>query len=117
MTCEAVREMLGAYLDGELDANAEFQMRNHLADCEECTKAYHRLQSLRQAIRDTAVYYTAPRELETQIRSSLRPEKLERKPNRLKVREWIALAASVLIAVSLGLNFFLIRATTRGASR
>lgn len=60
MTCESVQEMLGACLDGELDANAEFQLRTHLAGCQDCAEAYRRLRSLKQAIKEAALYYAAP---------------------------------------------------------
>jgi mycothiol system anti-sigma-R factor len=112
MTCESVQEMLGAYLDGELDANAEFQLRNHLADCQECAEAYHRLRSLKQAIKETALYHTAPRELERQVRAKLRSAREERNPARTRFHQWIAIAASVLVAVSLGLGLYLLRSRT-----
>ena len=57
MTCESVRDMLGAYVDGELDANAEFQLRAHLAECPECPDAYRRLRSLQQAIKPAICTY------------------------------------------------------------
>jgi anti-sigma factor RsiW len=109
MTCESVREMLGAYLDGELDANAEFEMRNHLADCQECPEAYHRLRSLKLAIKESALYHTAPRVLEERIRSSLRSEKERRDLGRTSFRQWSAIAASVLLTISLGFSLYLMR--------
>ena len=112
MTCECVQDMLGAYLDDELDANAEFQLRNHLADCHECAAAYRRLRSLKQAIKEAAPYHTAPRDLEIRVRTSLQSVRDGRNSGRTRFHQWIAIAASVLVAMSLGLSLYLIRRRT-----
>jgi anti-sigma factor (TIGR02949 family) len=111
MTCESVQEMLGACLDGELDPNAEFQLRTHLAGCQECAEAYRRLRSLKQAIKEAALYYAAPRELEIRVRSRLRSVKDGGNLGRTRVRQWIAIA-SVLAATSLGLSLYLLHRTS-----
>jgi anti-sigma factor (TIGR02949 family) len=114
MTCESVRDMLGAYVDGELDANAEFQLRTHLAQCPECPDAYRRLRSLQQEIKSGNLYYAAPRELEARIRRSLGSVKSERTRERTVFRNWMAIAACVLVAISVGFSVYVIR--SRGAS-
>ena len=60
MTCSVVREMLGAYVDEELDANAQLQMQSHLAECPDCTQALERLRTRQQIIRRSGLSYRAP---------------------------------------------------------
>jgi len=101
--------MLGAYLDGELDANAEFQMRSHLEICPDCPQAYRRLNLLKQDITNAGLHYTAPEELRVRISNSLA---LTRKMTLVvdtTRRQWLALAASVLVAVCLGLIIYVLR--------
>ncbi len=38
LTCQQVSEFLMAYLDGELDAEAQAIFAAHLAECEECVR-------------------------------------------------------------------------------
>jgi anti-sigma factor RsiW len=100
--------MLGAYLDGELDANAEFQMRSHLEVCPDCPDAYHRLSALKQQIKEADLYYTAPAELVKRISNSLpSPPKASRGADVR--RQWLAVAASLLVAISLGLAMYVLR--------
>jgi anti-sigma factor RsiW len=114
MTCESVREMLGAYVDGELDANGEFQLRTHLAECPECPDAYRRLRSLQQEIKSGGLHYAAPPELEARIRGSLGSVTSERTRERTAFRDWMAIAACVLVAISVGFSVYVIR--SRSAS-
>jgi anti-sigma factor (TIGR02949 family) len=108
MTCETVRDMLGAYVDGELDANAEFQLRAHLAECPQCPDAYSRLRSLQQAMKTGDLYYSAPQELEARIRNSLGSARRPRTRDRPFFQNWMAIAASVLVAISLGLIAYIV---------
>lgn len=112
MKCESVQELLGAFLDGELDANTEFQLRDHLADCAGCTEAYDRLRSLKQAIAESDLSYAAPPELQLRIRKSLHAERNVRTAIASRSRNWLAVAAAVLLAVSVGLGFYVVRGRT-----
>lgn len=115
MTCDSVRDMLGAYLDGELDANAEFQLREHLAECAECPEAYRRLRSLKDGIKDGNLYYSTPPGLEARIKASLHAAKATRKDTHARLnpfRQWMAIAASVLVGLSIGLSVYVFRGGT-----
>ena len=112
MTCDSVREMLGAYLDGELDANAQFQMRTHLAECPDCPVVYRRLSSLKDRIREGNLYYSAPPELASRIRTSLQKTRNTEPAAGTAFQPWMAIAASVLVAVLLGLGVYLLRRGT-----
>ncbi len=93
MSCPA--EWLEAYMDEELDPGQLAEADRHLAGCAECTAALARLREQSARIRAEAPYYAAPVGLERSIRQSLREEAAGRTPWR-----WMAIAASVLLAVS-----------------
>src|SRR4051794_4847185 len=102
MTCSVAREMLGAYLDGELDANAVLQIQSHLSDCKDCTEILDRMRTRQQAIRQSGLSYKAPPALEARIRSSLQPQR------RVSVDwpRWGALAAAVLLVSTLSIRLW-----------
>jgi anti-sigma factor RsiW len=101
MNCSVAQQILGPYFDGELEANAEFQVRLHLSECDSCTAALHRLQMRREMIRGGALSYQAPTDLEVRIRKSLRAERR----TSSDWRSWGALAAAILIASTLSIRF------------
>lgn len=49
---EHVNTLLGAYMDGELDGQADKQVRTHLAVCKECQKELSDLKRLSGLLRD-----------------------------------------------------------------
>jgi Putative zinc-finger len=51
--CENIRESIGRWLDGELDAAESEAMRAHLASCEECRKAQQQFESIQQMLKTT----------------------------------------------------------------
>lgn len=109
MTCVVVRDMLGAYLDGELDANSQFQIQLHLAGCEECTQLLERMRMRQQMIRRGGLSYQAPASLDARIRKSLRLERqrssFERRPS-FDWQRWGALAAALLLVSALSIRLW-----------
>lgn len=109
MTCETAQTLLDAYVDGELDANHAAEVEQHIAGCSNCSAAWRHLLSLRGAVRESAPYYQAPPALAERIRSSLRSTG-EPQPKIFRPYwRWTALAACLLLAVSLGFNLFMLR--------
>jgi len=100
MTCDSLKELLGAYVDGELDASSELQMRIHLADCPACSVAAQQLKQRQSMIRSGGLAYEAPAMLEQRIRNSLRP----RKRIYADWRSWAALAATLFLVSSLSIR-------------
>ena len=84
MNCETARLMM---------ENNDPALADHLRSCESCIMRTH------------ALYYEAPPGLEDKIRARLRKESA---PPPLPWR-WMAIAASVLLAVSLGWNVSMLR--------
>ncbi len=52
MDCETVQDQIGAYLDGELPAEAAVELEGHIAGCAICREALARQWSLAEMLRD-----------------------------------------------------------------
>jgi len=98
MNCEKNHELIGPYVDGELDLSASLDVEQHLEHCTACQQAHRKLRSLRSAISTSAPYYKAPAAFMEQIRSQLNltPQPSVRRP--LFLRYFAAAAALLLIA-------------------
>jgi anti-sigma factor RsiW len=107
MTCESATNLVEPYLDDELDASLSAQVHEHLATCPECAEAHGRLLELRRGIRAQAPYYRAPADLHDQIHAALQ------QADRPATGHWrsFAIAASVLLAVSLAWNLAVLRSS------
>jgi anti-sigma factor RsiW len=67
MECKTASTLLEAYLDNELDRADARALETHVDGCVDCQAALTRLDELRLALRDTALRYTAPRQLRDRI--------------------------------------------------
>jgi anti-sigma factor RsiW len=104
MNCS--RDLIEAYLDEELDAGLAAAVQEHLSSCRSCADTYSQFRAQKAGIRSSAPYYTAPAQLEPSIRGALRQAVAkETKPagNAFPWR-WLAIAATILLAVSVSLN-------------
>jgi anti-sigma factor RsiW len=104
MTCS--HDLIEAYMDEELDASLSASVEEHLSGCQNCSEVYSRFREQRAEIRSTAPYYTAPAQLERSIRDSLRQapaSDTKATANNLMWR-WLAIAASILLAMSVSWN-------------
>jgi anti-sigma factor RsiW len=102
MECEEVRPRLDAYLDGEVAESERALLHQHLASCHECGPEMVALERLRDDIRDAAPVYRAPEALRRQLRSMLRREAKASARSVPRAPDWLAYAASILIAVAVG---------------
>lgn len=110
MTCLSVRPLIEAHLDGELDANQQVHIREHLESCASCNAAYERLQRLHAGIRSHAPYFRAPESLALRVAASVRKAGKAQRLPRAWAWQWLAAAASVALVISLAANFALMRA-------
>jgi anti-sigma factor RsiW len=125
MNCERATELMGGYLDGELDAITNQEIELHLSDCDKCAQAYESERNLIHAIAAGA-YFKAPVELRQSIQSSLRGKiaspPLENASEQARARpfsrrserpamvftpqwSWLALAAAIIAAAIVAVNF------------
>ena len=72
MNCDEIKNLMDAYLDGELDPISSQKVEQHLRDCPKCEQAYGVETAMAHAISQAAPYYKAPPELRERIQDSLR---------------------------------------------
>lgn len=104
MNCS--RDLIETYLDEELEPSISASVKEHLSGCQTCSDAYSRFREQRANIRSSALYYTAPAQLERSIRAALRQAATnEIKATRSRVPwRWLAIAATILLAISVSWN-------------
>src|SRR5580658_2495011 len=104
MNCS--QDLIEAYMDEELEPGLSASVGEHLLNCETCSEAYSRFRAQKANIRSAAPYYTAPEQLERSIRNALRQAVAnEAKPAASRPPwRWLAIAATVLLAVSVSWN-------------
>ena len=115
MNCISSRELLGAYLDEELDAGLQTELQTHVAACHAFSGAYARLRERHADIRSHAPRYEAPAVLLRSVRAALLGEVAnETRPGSRanKSWAWLTIAASILLCVSVGWNLALLRSRT-----
>ena len=137
MNCQEIKNLMDAYLDGELDPVTSQKVEQHLRDCGECEQANEVDTAMAHAISQAAPYYKAPLELRERIQVSLR-EAIGATPSRraaggglLPVRRsqavrrgvffdmpwnWLALAAAIAVAAIVA-SIFLPRLRQPGADQ
>jgi anti-sigma factor RsiW len=60
MSCEDARELLDAYVDGEVDLVHSIEIEKHLENCAACARIVRNHQTLRSAIQGGSLYYNRP---------------------------------------------------------
>jgi anti-sigma factor RsiW len=71
MTCAQCRELLDAYIDGELPSEDMAAVREHITSCPECANEHASLVATSRRIGETLVKYEAPDVLKARIRVAL----------------------------------------------
>ena len=94
-----VRQMLSAYLDGELVQADDQRVRIHLEDCADCREELRQLKTLQQAASTTR--FARPTEVE-----------MEQSEKRMSVRAprlagWVLLLAGAVLWVGYGIYMFI----------
>ena len=115
MNCISSRELLGAYLDKELDASLQTEFQTHMAACNGCSSAYVRLREQQHNIRSHAPRFEAPAAWLESVRATLQLEAANETGAPSKTNRswgWAAIAASILLCVSVGWNLVLLRSRT-----
>lgn len=91
MRCSDCRELVNSYLDLELTPDETFDVRTHLSECADCSRAYAELESISTVLQRDLVNYPAPDLLKARIRSALADA--DRAPAS---RHWLRFAAAGL---------------------
>jgi anti-sigma factor RsiW len=105
MTCEAIRPLLEAHSDGELDLVRQLEVETHLAGCPACAAAAAALAARRAALRESLPRFAAPAGLRGQVLAQWRPAAPAPAPAkviRFPVWNLAAMAAALAAAALLG---------------
>jgi anti-sigma factor RsiW len=71
MNCPQARPLIEPYADGELDAATILELEKHIHDCPACALAWRNLQGLKKALKQDALFFTAPKELRQRVQAEL----------------------------------------------
>lgn len=96
MDCKNLRQVLDAFVDRELSAEAAAQAERHIAECEACRRTVEALRGLRAAVRAAVGEPEAPADLRERVQNSLRPR-------WYRTRTIQAIAAALVLAGALTL--------------
>jgi anti-sigma factor RsiW len=101
---EKIRELLHAYVDGELDLANTRETERHLQSCADCRGAEKAIRELRSALTSDVPAYRAPAHLRRNVRATLRREA---KSTGQTVSPWLMFATgAVFAAVLIGAVLF-----------
>jgi anti-sigma factor RsiW len=104
LSCDETRELLHAYVDGELDLAHALGVERHVDDCPACARARDELLALRVLVRGAAPRFQAPDSLQRRLHETLPPQL----PVLRRAFSWrrytlpLAAAASLAAAFTLG---------------
>ena len=96
LECSEVRDLIHAYVDGELSPDEREAVASHLGGCEACSRELASLERLRRLIA-AAGTYPPPSDLADRVRGAIGPAVDAEEPSR---RRWLALAASHVAAAA-----------------
>jgi anti-sigma factor RsiW len=104
MNCASTRELLSAYVDGELPPDEATAVAEHLASCAACSRDYDAMVATVRTLREGLVRFHAPDLLRARVRTALREEQ-EPAASTPTVRRgsrvaWRTVAAAMAIAVA-----------------
>jgi len=108
---ENIRELLHAYVDGELDLANTRETERHLQTCADCRGTERSIRELRSVLTSDAIAYRAPAHLRRNVRAALRREA---KSARQTLSPWLMFATgAAFAAVILGFALFQTTRATR----
>ena len=85
--------MINPYVDGELDLVQTVEVEQHLDQCQSCNVRYRNQLNLSSNLKDSSLYYHAPKHLRQRIKSSLQEELKIHRQERNRWA-WLVLAVS-----------------------
>ena len=95
---ENIRELLHAYVDGELDLANTRETERHLQSCADCRGTERAIHELRSVLTSDAPAYRAPAHLRKRVRAALRRQA---KSTRQSVSPWLMFATGAAFAAVL----------------
>jgi len=74
MTCRESKNLLTAYVDGELDSAGSLSMESHIQACASCLAEVENLHALSSAIENGALRFKAPQRLKRNVQAAIRAQ-------------------------------------------
>jgi anti-sigma factor RsiW len=99
MTCNETKNLLNAYVDGELDSAGSLSVENHIQRCTSCLTDMENLRGLSSAIQNGGLRFQAPSYLKRNVQAAIRAANPEVKRSFFDWRWASALASAVLVVV------------------
>lgn len=104
MNCNAARNLVHGYVDGQLEPGRVIGVEQHLGTCAACRQIYNEQSAVRSAVKQKADYFPASKALRARIRAALPADETEIKPamrlrRPLRAPSWLTLGASLAFAV------------------
>jgi mycothiol system anti-sigma-R factor len=97
MNCDEISQLLGAYLDDELEETLQPEVKKHLDECPDCRKEADGIANFSSFVRTTMPIYKAPAKLKAKIRASLRKESGTESDRFFRLRWPLIYAAAILV--------------------
>jgi len=103
VTCEDTRNLLHAYVDGELDLARSLEVEAHLGGCAECASEQANLRALRTAFGNGALYYEAPARLERRVHAAVRDARRAERGHGFALARfaWAGAAAAAVVLIAI----------------
>jgi len=99
MSCRETKDLLNAYVDGELDSAGSLGVENHIKGCASCLADVENLHALASAIHNGALRFNAPKTLKRNVETAIRKANPEAKPAYFNWR-WATAFASIVLIVA-----------------
>src|SRR5438552_3440183 len=103
MNCDQAKPLVGPYADGELDAAGILELERHLGACPACTLAWRNVQNLQKAVKQDALFFTAPTELRRRVKAELLAQVENQSEQKFWNWNWLTTATTAASAVCLAI--------------
>ena len=98
MTCKETRDVLNAYMDGELDSAGSLAVETHMRGCASCLGEVESLHALASAIENGSLRFKAPDHLKRKVQGAIRAANPAARSSFFYWRWASVLASLVLVA-------------------
>jgi anti-sigma factor RsiW len=100
MTCKETKDLLNAYVDGELDSASSLGVETHMRACASCLGEVENLHGLASAIETGSLRFKAPAHLKKRVQGAVRAANPQ-SASLLFSWRWASMAASVVLVAAL----------------
>ena len=101
MTCAEASQLIGPWVDDELDVRSAMEIESHVARCPECGREKNELLALRETARERLPRYELSPQLEDRLWRQVREAAAAERPGRARrwMREAGLMAAAACVAI------------------